>query len=159
MTFEAAGLGGSETFVTGLFWGVVGVAWLGCGVGLSSGSALTALGMLAGGLVLVGVGLWLRSTQPVAYRLERDALVIERRRGATRVPGAIARHTAPVRLGLRLGSGGLYGYRGRFRMAGGGWARSFATDLRRASLIDVGGRPTVVTPVDPEALIREVADA
>jgi Bacterial PH domain len=145
--------------VIGLFWGVVGVAWLGCGVGLSSGSLFTALGMLAGGLALVALGLWLRATQPMAYRLERDGLVIERRRGTARVPGAITRHSAPVRLGLRLGSGGLYGYRGRFRMAGGGWARAFVTDVRRASLIDVGGRPTVVSPVDPEALIREVAHA
>jgi hypothetical protein len=145
--------------VTAIFWGVVGLAWLGCGVGLSNGSALQALGMLAGGLVLIAVGLWLRATQPIAYRVEPDALVVERRRGATRVPGAVARHAAPVRLGVRLGSGGLYGYRGRFRVDGGGWARAFVTDVRRAALIDVGGRPTVVSPVDPDALIREVADA
>ena len=135
------------------------MAWIGCGVGLSNGSAGQALGMLGGGLALVAVGLWLRATQPVAYRLERDALVIERRRGVTRVPGPIARHVAPATLGLRLGTGGLYGYRGRFRLNGRGWARAYVTDARRASLIDVGGRPTVVSPVDPEALIREVAHA
>ena len=41
--------------MTAIFWGVVGLAWLGCGVGLSNGSALQALGMLAGGLVLIAV--------------------------------------------------------------------------------------------------------
>lgn len=142
-----------------IFWAIVGLAWLGCGAGLSGGSALQALGMLAGALVLVALGVWLRLTQPIAYRLEPDALVIERRRGVTRVPGPIARHVAPVTLGLRLGTGGLYGYRGRFRLSGGGWARAYVTDARRASLIDVGGRPLVVSPVDPAALIQEVAHA
>ena len=142
-----------------IFWAIVGLAWLGCGVGLSNGSALQAIGMLAGGALLAGLGLWLRATQPVAYRIERDGLVIERRRGSTRVEGRVARHVEDAVLGLRLGSGGLYGYRGRFRVNGKGWARAFVTDARRAALIDVGGRPTVVSPVDPAALVQEVAHA
>ena len=115
--------------------------------------------MLAGGLVLACVGLWLRATQPVAYRIEGDSLVVERRRGATRVDGRVARHVDDAVLGLRLGSGGVYGYRGRFRVNGRGWARAFVTDVRRTALIDVGGRPTVVSPVDPAALVQEVAHA
>ena len=142
-----------------IFWAVVGLAWLGFGVGLSNGSGLQAGGMLAGGGLLALLGLWLRATQPVAYTLEHDALVIQRRRGATRLPGSVDRHVEDAVLGLRLGSGGLYGYRGRFRVNGRGWARAFVTDARRAALVDVGGRPTVLSPADPAALVREVAHA
>ncbi|MGI9117811.1 MAG: PH domain-containing protein [Gaiellales bacterium] len=145
--------------MTVIFWAIVGLAWLGCGVGVSNGSNAQALGMLAGALVLGAIGLWLRASQPVAYRLEGDALVIQRRRGATRVPGRVQRHVESATLGLRLGTGGLYGYRGRFRLNGRGWARAFVTDTRRAALIDVGGRPTVLSPVDPAALVQEVAHA
>jgi hypothetical protein len=113
--------------------------------------------MLVVALALGGLALWLRYTQPLRYRLEQDALVIERRVGSTRIPGGSARYVGTATLGLRLGSGGVYGYRGRFRIGAGGWARAFVTDVRRTSLITVGGRSVVVSPVDPAALVQEVA--
>lgn len=128
-------------------------------MGVSNGDKVQALAMLAGALALGAIGLWLRATQPVAYRLDGDGLVIERRRGTTRIAGRIERHAGKATLGLRLGSGGLYGYRGRFRIAAGGWARAFVTDVKRTSLITVGGRSVVVSPVDPAALVQEVAHA
>jgi hypothetical protein len=150
-------LGGSETFVTIMFWGIVGLAWVGSGVGASRGDGLQAVVMLVVALVLGGLALWLRYTQPMRYRVERDGLVIERRVGTTRIAGSIERHAGQATLGLRLGSGGLYGYRGRFRIAAGGWASAFVTDVKRTSLITVGGRSVVVSPVDPAALVQEVA--
>ncbi|MCX6411083.1 MAG: hypothetical protein NTZ81_01790, partial [Actinobacteria bacterium] len=65
------------------------MAWIGTGVGVSNGNALHAVAMLSAGLLLGAIGLWLRVTQPVAYRLDRDALVIERRRGSLRITGRI----------------------------------------------------------------------
>ncbi len=115
--------------------------------------------MLSAGFLLGAIGLWLRVTQPVAYHLERDALIIERRRGSSRITGRIEPHTEKARLGLRLGSGGLYGYRGRFRVAGGGWTRAFVTDVRRTVLIKVGGRRIVLSPVDPAGLVEVVRNA
>jgi hypothetical protein len=126
---------------------------------LSAGQTLGAavLGLLA--LAFAAIAYALRRTQPVAYRIEPDAVVIERRTGATRIPGPVEPHLERVTLGLRMGSGGLYGYRGRFRISSGGWARAIVTDVRRAVLIRVGGRPLVLSPVDPDALVREVRDA
>ena len=159
MTFEAAPLGGSEKFVTTVFWGGVGLAWVGSGVGASRGDGLQAVVMLIAALLLGGLALWLRYTQPMGYRVERDGLVIVRRVGSTRIPGSVERHVGKATLGLRLGSGGVYGYRGRFRIAAGGWASAFVTDVKRTSLITVGGRSVVVSPLDPAALVQEVAHA
>lgn len=135
------------------------LAWTGSGVGASGGNGLQALIMLLVALLLAGLALWLRFTQPLRYRLEADGLVIVRRHGETRVPGRVARHTERATLGLRLGTGGIYGYRGRFRVSGLGWARSFVTDVRRVALIDVGGQRIVLSPIDPAALVQEVAHA
>ncbi|MGI9187509.1 MAG: PH domain-containing protein [Gaiellales bacterium] len=132
------------------------MAWVGSGVGASRGDGLQAVVMLVVALALGGLALWLRYTQPMRYRVERDGLVIERRIGTTRIPGSIERYAGKATLGLRLGSGGVYGYRGRFRIAAGGWARAFVTDVKRTSLITVGGRSVVVSPVDPAALVQEV---
>lgn len=145
--------------MTGIFWAAVVALWVGAGVGVSGGSLLALVVMLAGALLLAALGYAMRVTQPVAYHVEADGLVIERRRGETRVPGAIEPFDGKATLGMRLGSGGLYGYRGRFRLSTGGWSRAFVTDVRRSTLIRVGGRAVVLSPVDPEGLIREVRDA
>lgn len=126
---------------------------------LSAGEALGAALLAVLAAAFAAIALVLRRTQPVAYRIEPDAVVIERRAGATRIPGPVEPHLERVTLGLRVGSGGLYGYRGRFRVSSGGWARAVVTDVRRAVLIRVGGRPLVLSPVDPDALVREVRDA
>ena len=135
------------------------LAWTGSGVGASSGNALQALVMLVVALGLGGLALWLRYTQPTGYRLEADGIVIERRVGSKRISGRVERHVGKATLGLRLGSGGLYGYRGRFRIAGAGWAHAFVTDVKRTSLITVGGNSIVLSPIDPAALVHEVAHA
>lgn len=146
--------------MTGLFWTAVAVLWIGAGMVISGGSLLGLVAILGGAFALAVLGYAMRATQPVAYRIEADALVIERRRGSeTRIAGAVAPFDGNARLGMRLGSGGLYGYRGRFRLGGGGWSRAFVTDVRRSTLIRVGGYPVVLSPVDPAALVREVRGA
>jgi hypothetical protein len=129
------------------------------GVGVSGGEVGLTLAMLGAALLMAGLALWLRFTQPVAYRIEPGALVIQRRRGERRISGRVARHAEKATLGLRMGSGGVYGYRGWFRVNGGGWARTLVTDVRRAVLIRVGGRPVVISPADPTAFLAEVPDA
>ena len=52
-------MGGSETFVTVMFWGIVGLAWVGSGVGASRGDGLQAVVMLVVALLLGGLALWL----------------------------------------------------------------------------------------------------
>lgn len=115
--------------------------------------------MFLAALALAVLALALRFTQPIAYRIEDDGLVIERRRGQTRIPGAVTPHVEKATLGLRLGTGGLYGYRGRFRVNGAGWARASVTDVRRSVLIRVDGRPVVLSPVDPAGFVEVVRDA
>lgn len=116
--------------------------------------------MVAVAVLLAALAYQLRRTQPVAYRIESDALVIERRNGSeTRVAGAVEPHAEKVTLGMRLGSGGLYGYRGRFRVSTGGWARALVTDVRRTVLIRVGGERVVLSPLDPAGFVAEVRDA
>ena len=142
-----------------ILWAVVALAWFGFGVGLSGGDVVPAGAMIVTGLLIALLALWLRGGQPVAYRIEPDALVVERRRGQTRLVGAVRPHDEGATLGLRLGTGGIYGQRGRAHMSTGGWARTIATDLRRSALIRVGTVPVVVSPADPAAFVRGVRDA
>jgi len=115
--------------------------------------------MFAAALLLAGIAILLRVTQPTAYRLERGGLVITRRRGERRLAGRVEPHLERATLGLRLGSGGLYGYRGRFKVSTGGWAQAAVTDARRSVLIIVGGRRVVVSPLDPQGFVAAVRDA
>ena len=138
---------------------MVVLAWFGFGVGLSGGDAVQAGAMITAALLVALLALWLRGGQPVAYRIEPDALVVERRRGQTRLEGAVRPHDEGATLGLRLGTGGIYGQRGRARMSTGGWARTIATDLRRSALIRVGSAPVVVSPADPAGFVLAVRDA
>jgi hypothetical protein len=133
--------------------------WVGAGVGATSGESVALGAMLAAALALAAIGYALRLTQPVAYRIEDDGLVVERRRGETRIAGVVEPFDGTATLGTRLGSGGLYGYRGRFRLSTGSWSRAFVTDVRRSTLIRVGGGAIVVSPADPTAFVREVRDA
>lgn len=142
-----------------ILWAVVALAWFGFGVGLSGGDVVPAGAMIVTGLLIALLALWLRGGQPVAYRIEPDALVVERRRGQTRLVGSVRPHVEGATLGFRLGTGGVYGQRGRVRLSTGGWARTVATDLRRSALIRVGAVPVVVSPADPAAFVREVRDA
>jgi hypothetical protein len=90
-----------------------------------------------------------RRLQPVAYRIEPDALVIERREAAPRTFRGPVGEPRVGRLTARLlGSGGLGGYLGVFGLAGGGRARAYVTDRRRAVVVRVGDRDVAISPAD-----------
>jgi Bacterial PH domain len=90
-----------------------------------------------------------RRLQPVAYRIEPDGLVIERRGAGPRVFRGVVGEPRAGRLTVRLvGSGGLGGYLGVFALAGGGRARAYVTDRRRAVVVHVGDRDVAISPAD-----------
>jgi len=90
-----------------------------------------------------------RRLQPVAYRIEPDALVIERRAARARIFRGPVGEPHAGRLTARLiGSGGLGGYLGLFGLAGGGRARAYVTDRRRAVVVRVGERDVAISPAD-----------
>ena len=71
--------------------------------------------------------------------------MVEGRARVTRIAGVVG-SAAPAQVGLRLvGSGGLYGYLGWFRVDGER-ARAFVTDRRRAVVITVGGSQVAISP-------------
>jgi len=138
---------------------VVVLAWFGFGVGLSGGDAVQAGAMITAALLVALLALWLRGGQPVAYRIERSKETWPAFADWCREVVWYRPHDEGATLGLRLGTGGIYGQRGRARMSTGGWARTIATDLRRSALVRVGAVPVVVSPADPAAFVREVRDA
>ena len=158
-TIAAAPLDRAARVATGLVWVVAVLLWAAGGGAFANGDTSVGALMIAAALVDVALCLWVRRIQPVGYRLEPDCLVVERRRaGDLRIPGPLGAVTRQG-LGLRvLGSGGLYGYIGRFRLRGGGMARAFATDLGRLVVVAVGEASIAISPADP-ATVPGVRDA
>jgi hypothetical protein len=112
-------------------------------------------------LLFVGVGLLVvcevtRRSLPVAYEVDVDGVVVHRRgRSDRRLSGAVG-DVRRGRLGFRVaGSGGLYGYLGRFR-AEGRSVRAFVTDRGRVVLLVVGETGVAVSPADPERFVAEL---
>jgi hypothetical protein len=155
-TFEALPLDAAARFVTGIFWVLVAGVWVGSGVLLSGGASGIGVVMSVVAVVLAVLAVSFRLLQPVAYALGPEELTVVRRRGAFRVAGA-ARRAEPRPFESRdlrlLGSGGLYGYLGRFRLSGIGSVRSYVTDGRHAVLVDVGEQRVLVSPRDEAAFI------
>ena len=139
------------------------MAWL-----LAIGAAVAGVATLASGpgwpavlLLVVGLGLAVtceiaRRSRPVAYEVDADLVVVCRRGRPDR------RFTGPVRdvrrgkLGLRVwGSGGLYGYLGRFR-ADGGRLRAFVTDRHRVVLLAAGETRLALSPNDPDMFVESI---
>lgn len=110
----------------------------------AAGAALMAAGVGNAALCVV-----FRRLQPIAYQLDGSGLTIERRgRSARRYLGAVSAMLG-ARLGLRVaGSGGLYGYLGRFRLVGGGTVSAFVTDRSATVIVRVGDAILAVSPAD-----------
>ena len=117
-----------------------------------TGVGLAALG--AGDIVLCAV---YRRLQPLAYDLDGSGLAIERRgRPARRYAGAGAAMPS-ARLGMRVaGSGGLYGYLGRFRLVGGGRVAAYVTSRAATVIVRVGDAVVAVSPLDRDRFLRDV---
>jgi len=148
--------------VTAGVW-LLGPVLCGAGVAVARSGASAASAVLfatgVGDAVLCAV---YRGLQPIAYELDGTGLVIERRgRSARRYVGAVS-SMPTARLGLRVaGSGGLYGYLGRFRLAGGGRVSAFVTDRSATAIVRVGEAVLAVSPADRDAFLSgvEVSDA
>jgi hypothetical protein len=155
-TFEALPLDAAARFVTGVFWVLVAGVWVGSGILLSGGASGIGVVMAVVAVALAALAIGFRLLQPMAYSLAADGLTVVRRRGAFRVPGAPRRaesrpfESRDLRL---LGSGGLYGYLGRFRLSDIGSTGSYVTDGRHAVLLELGDGRVLVSPRDEAAFI------
>lgn len=117
--------------------------------------------LAAGAAIALGIGLVAvvgRAVQPVAYAVGPDGLVVRRRHARPRRYGGPVRvvserrpfHVKDFRL---LGSGGLYGYTGRFSLHGLGRARVHVTHPAHGVVVDAGGRLVQVSPRDVRGFV------
>jgi hypothetical protein len=134
---------------------VAGV-WIGTGALIVGGEPGLGLLMGAVAVAFAALAVFCRLLQPVAYEVHPDRLSIVRRKSALHYPGRP--HGARPRpfegRDLRiLGTGGLYGYTGRFRLAGIGQTPTYVTDGRAGVLVHVGERPILVSPADQAGFV------
>ena len=134
---------------------VAGV-WLGTGSLFSDGADGPGLLMGAVAVALAVLALACRRQEPTGYAVEPDGLVVLRRGGPRRFAGALRDATPRAfdRGDLRLlGTGGLYGYVGRFRLKPEGWVRAQLTSGPHGVLVSVGEQRVLVSPDDRGAFI------
>ena len=152
-SFAAAPLDRTARTVTRLVWGLAaGFGLLGL-VLLAVTEPIVGVALLLAAAVDGGLAWWFRAREPVAYLLEDDGLVVERRHaGPRRFVGTLA-DTRRGKLGLRVaGDGGAYGYLGKFR-ADGKTVSAFVTSQRDVVLLRVGDDRIALSPADPDGFI------
>ncbi|GGP25626.1 PH domain-containing protein [Silvimonas amylolytica] len=99
-----------------------------------------------------------------AYRIEGDALVIERPCFSTRIrlSGLRSARLDPAACegSIRLrGNSGLYSFSGLYRNKMLGQYRLYATDLQCAVILELPQRTLVITPAQPQALVATIRAA
>ncbi len=143
---------------TALMWTAAAVLWVLAGGALLTGESGVGLIMVAAAALLAGLCAYYRRRQPLGYRIDPDALVVVERGGERRIDGPVA-NVRDGGLGLRvIGSGGLYGYLGRFRLKDHqGPARAYVSDLRRVAVLDVGKVVVAISPQDKAAFLQQEA--
>ncbi len=114
--------------------------------------ALSALG-------IAGLIFGCRRRQPLSYQVDDLGVVIEDRRGEEHIAGPVTLLQG-ARLGARvMGSGGLYGYFGRFRLKGGGGVRAFVTNRSAITILRVGEVVVAVSAADRAGFESELRHA
>lgn len=156
-TFPAAPLDLFARGATLLVWSIVA---MGAALALAAAYRGEQRPLLAGVAIAAGVGLvalGARAAQPVAYALGADGLVVRRRVGSRTYAGPLrvvaAHRPFHVRDFRLLGSGGLYGYTGRFSLHGLGRARVHVTHPAHGVVVDAGGRLVQVSPRDVRGFV------
>lgn len=141
-------------------WVAAAVLWVLAGGALLTGDSSVGLVLVGAAALIAGLCFYYRRRQPLGYRIEPGALVVVERAGERRIDGPVA-NARDGGLGLRVfGSGGLYGYLGRFRLAGRkGPARAYVSDLRRVAVVDVGEVAVAISPQDKAAFLEAARDA
>jgi hypothetical protein len=115
---------------------------------------------LAAFVVLAVLGVACLAFRPTAFVLDERGLEVRRAVRGRRIPGPLSaeRVAQSALIGSRLvGSGGLFGYLGLFRIADGGRVLAALTARRSAVLVRGGGSGVLVSPSDPDSLIRALA--
>ena len=160
VTHTAARLDSVARAATALMWVAAAVLWVLSGGALLNDQQGAGLILVGSAVLIAGLCFYYRQRQPLGYRIARDALVVVERGGERRIDGAVG-NPRDVGLSLRIyGSGGLYGYLGRFRLADHqGTARAFVTDRRRVTVVGVGSGAVAVSPVDRAAFMEEAQHA
>lgn len=136
----------------------LGAGLLAAGAGVACvGEKATGAALAVSGVVVVTLCGVYRGLEPVAYALDGSALEVERRsRAVRRFPGRVEA-LPEARLGLRIaGSGGVYGYLGRFRLSGGGRVEAFVTNRAAALIVRAGDAVVAVSPADRDGFLEDV---
>jgi cytochrome c biogenesis protein CcdA len=110
--------------------------------------------------VLVVLGAVCLAFRPREFVLDERGLEVRRALRVRRIaaPLSAERVSLSALMGARLlGSGGLFGYLGVFRGSEGGPAGSVLTARRSAVLVRGAGSGVLLSPADPDGLLRAVA--
>jgi hypothetical protein len=110
-------------------------------------------------VALVVLGALCLALRPTAFVLDEHGLEVRRALRRRRVPAPLTaeRVSLSALVGARLiGSGGLFGYLGLFKVDGGGRVVAALTSRRSAVLVRGRGASVLVSPADPDGLLRAV---
>jgi hypothetical protein len=111
-------------------------------------------------IVLVVLGAICLAFRPTAFVLDEHGLEVRRALRRRRIPAPLTaeRVSLSALVGSRLvGSGGLFGYLGLFKLDGGARVGAALTARRSAVLVRGSGASVLLSPADPDGLVRAVA--
>ena len=118
-----------------------------------------ALPLLAFVALLV-LGAICMAFRPTAFVFDERGLEVRRALRRRRIAAPLTAERVPLSslVGARLlGSGGLFGYLGLFKPDGGGRVSAVLTARRSAVLVRGSGASVLLSPADPDGLLRAVA--
>jgi hypothetical protein len=98
--------------------------------------------------------------RPTAFVLDEDGLEVRRALRRRHIPAPLTAERVSLAslVGARLlGSGGLFGYLGTFKVHDGGRVGSALTARGSAVLVRGRGASVLLSPADPDELLRAVA--
>jgi hypothetical protein len=110
------------------------------------------------GLLLLGASCL--ALRPTAFVLDEQGLEVRRALRRRRIPAPLTAERVSLSslIGARLlGSGGLFGYLGTFKVDEGDRVSAALTARRSAVLVRGRGAAVLLSPADPDGLVRALA--